>query len=75
MKTQHLFLLSTLAVAAALLVARAGTAATGIAFVASGVLAMLYADYGRTMEPVRARAGVISIGETRRQTPALRTAA
>ena len=60
MKTQSLISLSTLAVTAAILTARAGTAAAGTVFVVAGVLAVLYADYGRIAEPVRARASSLS---------------
>ena len=75
MKTRLIISLSTLAVTAAYLVSHAGTAASGIAFVAVGVLAILHSDYGRKVEPLRARASVISIGETRGRQPELRAAA
>ncbi len=75
MKTHLLFSLSTLAVVAAYLVSHATTASSGIAFVAAGVLAMLHADYGRKVEPLQARASVISIGETRGRQPEYRAAA
>ncbi|GEM_PF-903791 len=61
MKTLVSITLSTLAVVAAFLVMIANTGAGGLAFTALGVLAMLYADYGRKVEPMRARASVISM--------------
>ncbi len=75
MKTRLIITLSTLALSAAYFVAHAGTASSGIAFVAAGVLAILHADYGRDVEPLRARASVISIGEIPGRRPGLRAAA
>ncbi len=55
--------IATLAVVAALLGTRASAGAAGVAFTTLGVIAMLYADYGRKIEPLRVRADVVPIGD------------
>jgi len=70
MKTLVTITLSTLAAVAAFLVMYANAGAAGTAYTTLGVLAMLYADYGRKVEPLRARARLISMkqaGDTPRE--------
>lgn len=75
MKTNLTLTLSTLAVFAAILVVNANTGAAGIAYTALGVLAIFHADYARNVEPLRARARLISIEQLRENTPDLSEAA
>jgi hypothetical protein len=52
--------LSILAVLASFLVIPVSTVAAGIAFTFTGVIAMLVADYGRTIEPLTVNADVVA---------------
>ena len=54
--------LAILAMIAAALVAPVGVRVAAIAFVVTGVLAVVMADYGRDLRPVRARGRLVPFG-------------
>jgi hypothetical protein len=60
MKNLLLKNISILAVLASFLVIPVSTVAAGIAFTFTGVIAMLVADYGRTIHPITANADVVA---------------
>jgi hypothetical protein len=60
---------------ASLLALPFGAAAAGITFALTGVLAILIADYGRSIEPLRVRAQVVPMGEPGRPASDYREAA
>jgi hypothetical protein len=62
MKTNILNNLPVAAFAASFLLIPFNTHVAGLAFTLTGVVAMLYADYGRTLEPVRTKAEIIAFG-------------
>jgi len=49
-----------LAVLASFLLVPVSTVAAGVAFTFTGVIAMLVADYGRTIEPLTANADIVA---------------
>lgn len=59
MKTNSLPVTALLAVIAAIAFIPVGVAAAALAFTSTGLVAMLASDYGRTLEPVRAQAGIV----------------
>jgi hypothetical protein len=59
MKITSLPIQALLAVIAAAALLPVGPAAASIAFTLAGMLAVLFSDYGREIEPVRAQASVI----------------
>lgn len=64
-----------LGLTASLLALPLGVAAAGITFALTGVLAVIIADYGRNIEPLRVPAQVVPIGEPGRPTSDYREAA
>jgi hypothetical protein len=60
MNSKSLSYLSVLAVLAASVVLPVSAITVAITFSVAGVLAILYADYGREILPLRAEAGTIS---------------
>jgi hypothetical protein len=61
LKTNSLPIVSFLAVLAASIVLPVSVPASCIAVTLTGVIAMLASDYGRDLQPVRARADVIAV--------------
>jgi hypothetical protein len=59
MKTTSLPIKALLAVIAAVALIPVAPAAAALAFTSTGLIAMLASDYGRTLEPVRAQAGIV----------------
>ncbi len=59
MNTHILTISSVLAAILALFILPVSTAAAGIAFLVSGILAVFVADYGRSIEPLKPRAEII----------------
>jgi hypothetical protein len=64
-----------LGLAASLLALPFGAAAAGITFALTGVQAIIIADYGRRIEPLRVSAEVVPLGEPGRPTSDCRVAA
>jgi hypothetical protein len=64
-----------LGVTASLLALPFGAVAAGITFALTGVQAIIIADYGRTIEPLRVAADVVPMGEPGRPTSDCRAAA
>jgi hypothetical protein len=58
-RNSSLPILAFLAVLSAIILLPVGAAASSIALTVTGVLAILSADYGREMAPVRARSNVL----------------
>ena len=75
MKTNILPLVAFLAALGAILLVPVSAAAAAFAFTVTGVLSLLAADYGRTLEPVRVRANVIPFAGQASEPSHLRTAA
>ncbi|MFZ1054097.1 MAG: hypothetical protein WAN79_00370 [Opitutaceae bacterium] len=75
MNPRILPILSNLVLIAAFSIMFANTVVTGIAFSVTGILAMLYTDYGRNVEPLRARASAIPHAVIGGNPPELRRAA
>ncbi|MFY9924516.1 MAG: hypothetical protein ABSF76_11875 [Opitutaceae bacterium] len=59
MNTHILTLSSVLAAVLALVILPVSTAAAGVTFLVSGILAVFVADYGRSIEPLKLRAEII----------------
>ena len=74
MKTSTLPVTAFLATLVAIIALPVGPAAAAIAFTATGLLSVFAADYGRTLEPVRAPAQVVPFAAAA-SAPALRQAA
>jgi hypothetical protein len=62
MKTSTLPLKAFLAVLVAIIFLPVGATAAAIAFTATGMLSILAADYGRSLEPVRVPAEIVPFG-------------
>jgi hypothetical protein len=75
MKNSTLLFSAFLATLVAIVVLPVGAAAAAIAFTATGLLSVLVADYGRSIEPVRAPAQVVPFGSPDCRAAALRRAA
>jgi hypothetical protein len=75
MKTSTLPVTAFLAVLVAIIVLPVGAAAAAIAFTATGLLSVLAADYGRSLEPVRIPAEILPFGAPARRSAALCEAA
>jgi hypothetical protein len=63
--------LPILAVLASFALIPVNTAAAGVAFTFTGVIAMLFADYGRNIIPVSANAGAFAFRSARSETAPL----
>jgi hypothetical protein len=66
MKPKLLNLFPIASAAAVILLVPVSTAAAGITFTIAGVITLLALDYGRSFEPLRARARVIPFGDLSR---------
>jgi hypothetical protein len=75
MKSKLLSLFPIASAAAVLLLIPVSTAAAGITFTITGVITLLALDYGRSFEPLRARARIIPIGDLSRSPQDYREAA
>jgi hypothetical protein len=75
MKSTTLPAVAFLAAIAAFVLLPVSAAAAAIAFTLTGVLCMLVADYGRTIEPVRPAAEIIPFDSGRRTPACLNRAA
>jgi len=75
MKNNSLPILAFLAVLAAALFLPIGENAASIALTVTGVIAMLSADYGRELRPLRVPANVVPFEATGHRTAGLRRAA
>ncbi len=74
-KTSILPLLAFAAAIASFVFLPMGAVAASIAVSVTGIASVLVADYGRSMEPLRAEANVIPLDAPGRQAAALREAA
>ena len=75
MKNSTLLFTAFLATLVAIIVLPIGAAPAAIAFTATGLLSVLVADYGRSIEPIRAPAQVVPFGSPDCRATALRQAA
>jgi len=75
MKTNILPLIAFLAALGAILLVPVGAVAAAFAFTVTGVLSLLAADYGHTLEPLKARAEVVPFAPQACEPAHLRTAA
>ena len=75
MKTNSLPIKAFLAALGATLIVPVSAVAAAFAFTFTGVFALLLADYGRTLEPVRAEAALVPFASQACQVGDLRTAA
>jgi hypothetical protein len=74
-KATSLHRFALLGLVAALLALPVNAAAAGIALAVTGFLAVLFADYGRNMEPLRVSADVIPFNPPRSPVSEMRDAA
>jgi hypothetical protein len=75
MKTSSLPIISFLVALAAAIFLPISAIAASVLLTVTGVLAILAADYGRTIEPVRAAAAVVPFEAPHRSAPVLGRAA
>jgi hypothetical protein len=75
MKTSTLPVLSFLAALAALVLLPVSLPAAAVAVTVTGITTILAADYGKTLEPLRAQAPVVPFSLSRAALDACRTAA
>jgi hypothetical protein len=75
MNSKSLSYLAVLAVVAASVVLPVSAVTVAITFSVAGVLAILCADYGREILPLRAEAGTVSFPQPGRAAPDMREAA